>query len=234
MSMLSESRRSEPKQVEVEIHDPSGDLALSGTLHLPNHLSGFVLFAHGSGSSKQSPRNQKVAKELAEHRIGSLLFDLLTPSEEAERKNVFNIGMLAARLVMATGWLRLQSFYQDEPIAYFGASTGSAAALMAAYQEGERISGIVSRGGRPDLVPNAMLMKIQAPVLLLVGGLDAHVLELNRKTAHVLPHSKLSVVEGATHLFEESGAMEKISTEALSWFQKCFREKELEKLINLQ
>lgn len=234
MSMLSETRRSEPKQVEVEIHDPSGDLTLSGTLYLPHHLSGIVLFAHGSGSSRHSPRNQKVAKELAEHRIGSLLFDLLTLSEETERKNVFNIGMLAARLVMATGWLRLQSFYQDEPIAYFGASTGSAAALMAAYQEGNRISGVVSRGGRPDLVPNAMLLKIQSPVLLLVGGLDSHVLELNRKTAQVLPHSKLVVVEGATHLFEESGAMEKVSAEALAWFQKCFREKELEKLINLQ
>jgi putative phosphoribosyl transferase len=234
MSMLSEFRHHEPKQIEVEIQDPSGDLSLSGKLFLPEHLGGLVLFAHGSGSTKDSPRNQKVAKELANHRIGSLLFDLLTPAESEDRRNVFNVGMLASRLSMATGWLRLQSFYQDDPIAYYGASTGSAAALMAAARERHSIAGVVSRGGRPDLVPNAMLMKIDCPVLLLVGSLDDHVLDWNRKSATVIPHAKLKVVEGATHLFEEPGKMDQVSAEASAWFQKCFREKELEKLINLQ
>jgi pimeloyl-ACP methyl ester carboxylesterase len=234
MTMLSEFRNKEPKRVDVEIHDPSASISLEGVFYIPQYISGFVVFAHGSGSSKSSPRNNKVAKFLAEHKMASLIFDLLTPEEAEDRKNVFDISLLSERLMMATQWLQFQSFYDGGAIAYFGASTGSAAALVAASKFGSAISGVVSRGGRVDLVPNSQMAKVVCPVLLIVGELDEHVLNWNRRTLTNLRHGKLSVINGASHLFEEEGALDRVSNEASLWFQKCFREKELERLTNLQ
>jgi putative phosphoribosyl transferase len=234
MPLLSEVRNREFKQIEVVIHDPAGSVNLNALLVMPSTVSGFVVFAHGSGSSSASPRNQQVAKELAEHRTASLLFDLLTPQEAEDRRNVFNTQLLSERLIMATHWLRLQSFYHENPIAYFGASTGASAALMAAAKLPHQIAGIVSRGGRSDLVPNSLLMKVDHPVLFIAGELDEPVIHANRKSSAYLPHSKVILIPGASHLFEEQGAMERVSSEAIAWFQKCFREKELERLINLQ
>jgi putative phosphoribosyl transferase len=200
----------------VEI--PADGARLAGDLRLPPHIRGLVIFAHGSGSSRLSPRNIQVASALNASGFASLLFDLLTPAEAANRENVFDIPLLATRLVAATRWSQQGPDLAGQPIGYFGASTGAAAALCAAADLGGGIRAVVSRGGRPDLA-GSRLDAVVAPTLLIVGGDDMAVLELNEAAARALrcPH-ELAVVPGATHLFEEPGALERVSELASAWF----------------
>jgi putative phosphoribosyl transferase len=202
---------------EVRIEAAPG-IHLTGDLVLPGGAHGVVAFAHGSGSSRLSPRNRAVAGALNEAGIGTLLFDLLTATEEIDRANVFDIPLLAERLLGATRWLSQQPETRELPLGYFGASTGAAAALIAAAAAGERISAVVSRGGRPDLA-TPRLGRVSAPTLLIVGGYDEQVLELNREAqAHLHCPNRLAVVPRATHLFEEPGALEQVSRLAIDWF----------------
>jgi pimeloyl-ACP methyl ester carboxylesterase len=201
-------------RVETTITIPPFDL--EGTLGLPAGARAVVLFAHGSGSSHRSPRNNQVAWALRRRGLGTLLFDLLTPPEAEERRNVFDIELLAERLQVATHWL--DGVYGDAAFGYFGASTGAAAALLAAARETHPIDAIVSRGGRPDLAGNA-LDQVKTPTLLIVGGHDYDVLELNRAAFAALPCEKaLEVIPGATHLFEEPGALGQVTELAGRWF----------------
>jgi pimeloyl-ACP methyl ester carboxylesterase len=198
-----------------------GDAALSGDLVLPEHPAGIVLFAHGSGSSRHSPRNRFVADTLNEAGFGTLLLDLLTPAEEhADRLTGelrFDIGLLAHRLLAAIDWLRAGPAHALR-IGLFGASTGAAAALVAAAERPEDVAAVVSRGGRPDLAGPA-LARVHAPTLLIVGGADRVVLELNRRALKLLPtERRLVIVPGATHLFEEPGALEEVARLATDWF----------------
>jgi putative phosphoribosyl transferase len=182
-----------------------------------------VVFAHGSGSSRNSPRNMFVAEALHVVGLGSLLFDLLTPEEEADRANVFDIGLLASRRPAATTWLREQPGLQQVPVGYFGASTGVAAALRAAAGPGSGIAAVVSRGGRPDLAGTA-LAAVRAPTLFLVGGLDDRVLELNESArAQLRGESQLVVIPGAGHLFAEPGTLEQVASLARDWFLRYLR-----------
>jgi putative phosphoribosyl transferase len=200
-----------PHEVVVE----ALGVPLGGRLTLPSAATGLVVFAHGSGSSRHSPRNQYVAEVLHEAGLGTLLFDLLVPAEEQDRRNVFNIALLAERLVGAIDWLRTQPATKDVHIGLFGASTGAAAALWAS---GEREAfAVVSRGGRPDLAGDR-LAQVRAPTLLIVGGRDEAVLELNRSAAMSLrcPH-QLDIVPGATHLFEEPGTLAAAAQLARDW-----------------
>jgi len=205
---------------EVEIQ--AGHAVLSGNLTIPKNAVALVLFAHGSGSSRHSPRNQFVARTLNDAGLGTLLFDLLAQEEEAldmrTREHRFNIGLLAERLVHATKWAKPQERTRDLRIGYFGSSTGAAAALVAAAETPQDVGAVVSRGGRPDLAGDA-LPKVQAPTLLIVGGNDDIVIELNEQ-AHDQMHCevKLEIVPGATHLFEEPGALEKVAKLASDWF----------------
>jgi putative phosphoribosyl transferase len=177
-----------------------------------------VVFVHGSGSSRHSPRNRYVAAVLNEGGLATLLFDLLTPTEEHDRSNVFDIGLLARRLVDVTRWLRTRPDTAGLPIGYFGASTGAAAALYAAAEPDADIAAVVSRGGRPDLAA-ARLAMVQAPTLLLVGGEDHVVLDLNRRAqARLRGETRLAVVPGATHLFEEPGTLQAVARLARDWF----------------
>ena len=203
----------EEHQVVVD----GGGLDLSGTLTVPAGAAGIVLFAHGSGSSRHSPRNRAVAAALQQAPLATLLFDLLTPGEDGDRSAVFDIPLLGARLAAATRWLRDTQAAGRLPVGYFGASTGAAAALWAAAEDGE-IGAVVSRGGRPDLaVPR--LGRVRAPTLLIVGGADPVVLSLNREAqAAMTAECRLEVVPGATHLFEERGALEQVSRLARDWF----------------
>ncbi|MET9567777.1 phosphoribosyltransferase [Streptomyces virginiae] len=204
-----------PRTVEVEV-DAAG-LPLAGDLALPEGAGAVVMFAHGSGSSRRSPRNRAVAADLNAAGLGTLLFDLLTPAEEADRANVFDIEALAGRLTDATAWLRRRARL---PIGYFGASTGAAAALWAASGPGADIGAVVSRGGRPDLA-GPRLAAVRAPTLLVVGGDDTTVLDLNRRAQRELRcENRLEVVEGATHLFEEPGALEEVAGLARAWFTR--------------
>jgi putative phosphoribosyl transferase len=205
---------------EVQIQD--GHAVLSGTLIIPDNAIALVLFAHGSGSSRHSPRNQFVARTLNQAGLATLLFDLLTQEEEATdmhtREHRFNIGLLAERLVHATKWAKQQEETRDLPIGYFGSSTGGAAALVAAAELLQDVGAVVSRGGRPDLAGNA-LPKVQAPTLLVVGGNDDIVIELNEMARDQMRcEVKLEIVPGATHLFEEPGALEKVAKLASDWF----------------
>lgn len=198
-------------------------VALDGNLMIPEGATGIVLFAHGSGSSRHSPRNRYVAEELNTAGLATLLFDLLTSEEEVidqrTRHLRFDIGLLADRLVKTTGWLQELPETRSLNVGYFGASTGSAAALVAAAERPDPIKAIVSRGGRPDLA-GSILTRLQVPTLLIVGGRDAPVLDLNRKAYQYLSGDKrLDVVPGATHLFEEPGALEQVATLATEWFQ---------------
>jgi putative phosphoribosyl transferase len=187
-------------------------------LGLPAESRGIVLFAHGSGSGRFSPRNAFVARALREAGLATLLFDLLTEDEAQDRANVFDIPLLAERLSMATGWVKQDPETAALPIGYFGASTGAAAALVAAATGAWPIGAIVSRGGRPDLAGGA-LAKVTAPTLLIVGGDDEVVIDLNREALAELRCEKhLAVVPGATHLFEESGALEMVVDLAGRWF----------------
>jgi putative phosphoribosyl transferase len=201
----------------------SGGLSLEGDLSVPTNASGIVLFAHGSGSSRHSPRNQFVARALGEGGMATLLFDLLTPEEEEnDDRNGrlrFDINLLAGRLVAATRWIANQPETQRLGIGYFGASTGGAAALVAAAEIGPAIDAVVSRGGRPDLAGEA-LEHIESATLLIVGERDETVLKLNRGAYARLPCEKeLKVVPRATHLFEEPGALQKVARLAADWFR---------------
>jgi len=191
-----------------------------GDLTIPENPRGIVAFAHGSGSSRLSPRNRQVAHKLNTDGFATLLFDLLTPDEELDRANVFDIPLLSRRLATATGWLRHQPETSELALGYFGASTGAAAALIAAADLGHQVSAVVSRGGRPDLAA-PRLGEVLAPTLLIVGGLDTQVLELNRQAQRQLHcTSELEVVVGATHLFEEPGTLEAVARLASDWFTR--------------
>jgi putative phosphoribosyl transferase len=200
-----------------EVQIPDGDLRLPGTLGVPETAIGTVIFAHGSGSSRHSSRNQMVAAELRSAGVGTLLFDLLTDAEAADRANVFDIELLAARLSAATSWCRASHFARGLPIGYFGASTGAAAALVAASAD-SGIAAVVSRGGRPDMAGD-LLGRVGAPTLLIVGGADHGIIELNESAFERLMCTKrLAIVPEATHLFEEPGALERVARLAQDWF----------------
>ena len=204
--------------ISADVQVTAGALALPGLLTVPAGAGGIVLFAHGSGSGRGSGRNLFVASALHRAGLATLLFDLLTPAEEAGRSSVFDVGLLAGRLTAATGWVRRQPELDGISAGYFGASTGAAAALRAAAEPGSRIAAVVSRGGRPDLAGPA-LGQVRAPTLLIVGGLDDQVLALNvAARAKLRSASELSVVQGATHLFPEPGALERVAALARDWF----------------
>ncbi len=205
-----------------ELQIQAGRAVLSGNLTIPENAIGLVLFAHGSGSSRQSPRNQFVARTLNDARLATLLFDLLTPEEEATdirtSEHRFNIALLAERLVHATRWAKRHEQTRDLRAGYFGSSTGGGAALVAAAEIPKDVGAVVSRGGRPDLAGDA-LPKVQAPTLLIVGGNDDIVIELNEMARDQMHcEVKLEIVPGATHLFEEPGALEKVAKLASDWF----------------
>lgn len=193
-----------------------GSVLLPGQLVIPRDARGVVVFAHGSGSSRNSPRNRSVATELNESGLGTLLFDLLVPEEEHDRANVFDIDLLGERLVAVTHWLAAQPDMEDRRIGYFGASTGAAAALWAAAETD--VAAVVSRGGRPDLA-GERLRAVTAPTLLIVGSRDHDVLELNRQAQRRLDcENELAIVSGATHLFDEPGTLEQVANLAGGWF----------------
>ena len=204
----------------ITIH--AGEVELEGTLGVPASSTGIVLFAHGSGSSRHSPRNRHVARVLREAGLGTLLLDLLSPSEErvddVTRHHRFDIPMLADRLVNAIDWLAAQPDTRDLPVGLFGASTGGGAALAAAARRPARVRAVVSRGGRPDLAAD-LLPLVEAPTLLIVGGRDEVVIALNEQARDRMRAAevRLEIVPGATHLFEESGAMEKVAALAREW-----------------
>ncbi|MFI2412068.1 phosphoribosyltransferase family protein [Streptomyces sp. NPDC018947] len=205
-----------PEDREVDVR--AGPLVLQGRLTVPEGALGIVVFVHGSGSSRHSPRNRFVAAGLNRAGLGTLLFDLLTEEEALDRANVFDTGLLARRLSDATGWLRGRPEAQGAAIGYFGASTGAAAALWAAAEPQARIAAVVSRGGRPDLA-GPRLSAVTAPTLLIVGGHDRVVLGLNHDAQSRLRcESELAIVPGATHLFEEPGALERVTHLARDWF----------------
>ena len=205
-----------------EVRVPAGRAVMDGNLTLVDGSRALVLFAHGSGSSRHSPRNQFVARTLNDAGLATLLFDLLTPEEESvdlyTREHRFDISLLAERLVHATNWAKQQEETKDFNIGYFGSSTGGGAALVAAAELPEEVGAVVSRGGRPDLAGEA-LPKVKAPTLLLVGGEDHVVIELNEQArAQMKCECKIEIVPGATHLFEEPGALEKVAKLASDWF----------------
>lgn len=209
-------------QKENEIKIPFGGIILNGNLNVPSDAKGIVLFAHGSGSGRFSPRNQYVAKEFNRAKIGTLLFDLLTSDEEEEdmvtAEYRFNIGLLAQRLIGATEWLKKDPLTINCSFGYFGASTGAAAALIAAAKLPNDIAAVVSRGGRPDLAAD-YLPQVVAPTLLLVGGWDNEVIELNKQAMkQITAEKKLVIVPGATHLFEEPGTLEEVAKFSKDWF----------------
>lgn len=203
-----------------EVVIPAGDMRLHGTLTLPPGANSLVLFAHGSGSSRHSPRNRYVAAELNRSGIGTLLMDLLSPQEDAVPAARFDIDLLAARLAQATSWVAAQ-LAVPLPLGYFGASTGAAAAIRAANASQIRIRAVVSRGGRPDMAEPDALAKLLAPTLLIVGGLDTSVIKLNQAAFALLTCPKqLAIVPGATHLFEEPGTLEEVARLAAQWFAR--------------
>lgn len=209
-------RTSIARDEEVEI--AAGPVVVAGRLTIPENPTGIVVFAHGSGSSRFSSRNLFVADVLNEAGLATLLFDLLTPAEEANRANVFDIGLLSSRLVDATGWLATQADVAGLPIGFFGASTGAGAALRAAANPRVDVEAVVSRGGRPDLAGDA-LARVYAPTLLIVGGRDEAVLGLNRQAQQAIPvECRLAIVSGATHLFEEPGTLARVAQLARDWF----------------
>ncbi|HLE84052.1 MAG TPA: dienelactone hydrolase family protein [Thermoanaerobaculia bacterium] len=206
-----------------EVAIRTGPVTLAGTLEVPEDAGGIVLFAHGSGSSRFSPRNRYVAGVIRDAGIGTLLFDLLTPDEEAvdlrTRALRFDIDLLARRLVGATDWLLRQPAARGLPLGYFGSSTGGAAALVAAAERPEAVRAVVSRGGRPDLAGEA-LGRVRAPTLLLVGGWDEPVIDLNRRAMErMTAPASLVIVPGATHLFEEPGKLEEVARQAAAWLR---------------
>ena len=201
-----------PKRVLI------GPQALEGELVLPPRAQALIVFAHGSGSGRRSPRNLQVAHALNAQRLGTLLFDLLRPEEALDRANVFDIALLGRRVTDVIEWLERRPSLAALPLGLFGASTGAAAALVAAATRPERVFAVVSRGGQPDLAGDA-LPRVRAPTLLIVGGADTDVLALNRHAlGQLTDQSELAVVPGATHLFEERGALERVTQLAGNWF----------------
>ena len=197
-----------------------GPLRLPGDLHVPMNAGALIVFAHGSGSSRLSPRNRAVARAFNERGMATLLFDLLDPAEERDRRNVFDIPLLAERLITAVRWVEHEADLARLPLGLFGASTGAAAALVAAARMGSRIGAVVSRGGRPDLAKQ-ILDQVTAPTLLIVGGFDAEVIELNEEALGRLNTEKaLEIVPGASHLFPEPGALERVFELAGDWFDR--------------
>jgi len=197
-----------------------GPLRLPGDLHVPMNAGALIVFAHGSGSSRLSPRNRAVARAFNERGMATLLFDLLDPAEERDRRNVFDIPLLAERLITAVRWVEHEADLARLPLGLFGASTGAAAALVAAARMGSRIGAVVSRGGRPDLAKQ-ILDQVTAPTLLIVGGFDAEVIELNEEALVRLNTEKaLEIVPGASHLFPEPGALERVFELAGDWFDR--------------
>jgi putative phosphoribosyl transferase len=212
------TQRLQAQQLEVDV--PSGSTVLKGILRLPVEANGVVLFAHGSGSGRSSPRNAFVARQLQEAGFASLLMDLLTEIEADDRRLVFDISLLARRLLDCTEFVRSFAETLDLPIGYFGASTGAGAALVATAERPGDVTSVVSRGGRPDLA-GEHLGKVKAPTLLIVGGNDPAVIDLNRQAlAQLAGVKEMAIVPGATHLFEEPGALEEVSRLAVSWFRK--------------
>jgi putative phosphoribosyl transferase len=215
----------------AELHDVRIEIpanVLEGELIIPEGAKGVVIFAHGSGSSRHSPRNQFVARTIREHGNGTLLFDLLTESEEREDQYTgefrFNIPMLAQRLVVTASWLRNQPGMRSCGLGFFGSSTGGGAALVAAAELGSHVDAVVSRGGRPDLAAES-LPKVQCPTLLLVGERDEVVIDLNRQALTQMRCPKeLRIIPGATHLFEERGTLDQVAQAAANWFAQHLRE----------
>lgn len=208
----------------LDIEIPTDGAVIAGTLTVPANARGMVIFAHGSGSSRFSPRNIYVADVLQKESIATLLIDLLTQEEDQQSQNHFDIPLLSARLISATRWIASQSGVRNLPIGYFGASTGAAAALKAAARLGDKINVIVSRGGRPDLAEDCNLESVVSPTLLIVGGKDDDVITLNRMALKKLDCEKqLVIVPGASHLFEEPGALEQVARFAADWFLRSFQ-----------
>ncbi|HYJ00179.1 MAG TPA: phosphoribosyltransferase family protein [Thermoleophilaceae bacterium] len=227
VALLRAARDERSEQTPIaagELLIPAADgVRLSATLRGPSEPSGLVIFVHGSGSSRLSPRNVAVARRLEQRGFATLLFDLLTPVEARDRRNVFDVELLTRRLLDATAWARSHAGADGMPFAYFGASTGAAAALRAAATSGNAIGAVVSRGGRPDLAGEA-LGQVTAPTLLVVGGADRQVLELNEQAARLLPGAcELAVVPGAGHLFEEPGALEQVTRLTGDWLGRHLR-----------
>lgn len=224
---MNEEEVEEKSAISREVWISVGPLTLPGELSVPGRAEGLVLFAHGSGSSRHSPRNQYVAQVIREAGVGTLLLDLLTREEERidlqTRHMRFDIGLLARRLVGATKWLKKQSETSHLRIGYFGASTGGGAALVAAAEIGDEIGAVVSRGGRPDMAGEA-LSRVVSPSLLIVGGMDDVVIRLNEEALEkLLCVKELKIVPGATHLFEEPGKLEEVARLAADWFQRHLR-----------
>ena len=218
MVYAAQSRVARADDVQIR----SGAVMLEGDLNIPAGAQGVVLFAHGSGSSRHSPRNQFVARTIREAGVGTLLFDLLTRDEEAIDSRTghlrFDIGLLAERLIDATYWIKGELDYLT--VGYFGSSTGGGAALVAAAKLGESVGAVVSRGGRPDLAGDA-LPEVKCPTLLIVGGLDYRVIEMNEEAfARLRCEKELKIVPGATHLFEEPGTLQEVARLAADWFHR--------------
>lgn len=213
--------QSKPQPIdEVPVTVTDGDLGLDGSLGVPRNAVGVVLFAHGSGSGRFSPRNRFVAQRLQRGDIATLLLDLLTEEEAEDRRNVFDIDLLADRVLMAGAWLGKDPRTKHLPLGYFGASTGAGAALQAAARAPLPVKAVVSRGGRPDLAEQ-FLPRVTAPTLLLVGGYDEPVIEMNREAYTLLRCPKeLTIIQGATHLFEEPGTLEQVADRATEWFRR--------------
>ncbi len=212
---------------ETAVRIPVGSVVVEGNLTVPSSAKGVVLFAHGSGSSRFSPRNRYVAKFFNAQKIATLLFDLLTNEEDQEdlvtAEYRFNINLLAERLISATEWLKKDPRTKNYSFGYFGASTGAAAALIAAAKLPNDVVAVVSRGGRPDLATD-YLPRVAAPTLLLVGGLDREVIELNRQAmAQMSAEKKLVIIPGATHLFEEPGKLEEVAKLSTDWFLRYLK-----------
>ena len=200
-------------------HIPAGGATVEGMLEIPERAVGLVLFAHGSGSSRHSPRNNYVAGVLRQAGVGTLLMDLLTPEEDRDYERRFDIALLTQRLLDAARWVVSQAATRELPLGFFGASTGAAAALEAAAVLGADARAVVSRGGRPDMASPEVLATVTAPTLLLVGGYDGEVIDLNQLAYDQLRcEKKLVIVPGATHLFEEPGTLEEVARQAAAWF----------------
>lgn len=199
------------------------DVTLEGIINVPANAEGIVIFVHGSGSSRLSRRNNFVAEVLNENKLGTLLFDLLTETEDKVRENRFDLDKLTRRLTAGTNWLKAKQEYEDFPLGYFGASTGSAAALKAAARFGNEIKAVVSRGGRPDLAMEE-LPAVTAPTLLIIGGLDEQVIDLNKQAYEKLTSKRrMEIIPGASHLFEEPGKLRKVAELSTEWFNEWLK-----------
>lgn len=211
------------KSLRNEVNITAGTVSLPGFLEIPAGASGIVIFAHGSGSSRFSPRNNFVAEVLRKRGLGTLLMDLMTPEEDQDYQRRFDINLLVSRLIATTLWLQDQDETRNLKIGYFGGSTGAAAAVEAAAKLEERVSAVVARGGRVDLA-FSYLDQLKAPTLLIVGGLDSGVLEINQQAlGEIKAVKKLEIVSGATHLFEEPGTLETVATMSADWFVRHLR-----------